>query len=172
LENIPVGEYKQLKFGLGVKPELNTLEQERFPKFYAEAGATDTKMMWERGTGYRFTKMEGSYDAANKELSIHTGSTVEGTENDPPSYEPGVNAYRDIHPSLPQSIVVVERTSRIVIQADFDKLLSGKSHTIVLDGQNATPNVHTALNMEKFVDNLGGNGTTDVSGMFSVQSEN
>lgn len=170
LENIPAGEYKQLKFGLGVKPELNTLDQERFPKFYAEAGANDTKMMWEWGTGYRFTKIEGFYDADNKELSIHTGSTEEGTQNDPSSYVPGVNAYRDIQLSLPQSLVVGERTSRIIIQADFDKLLSGKSHTIVLDGQNATPNVHTALNMEKFVDNLGGNGTTDVSGMFSVQS--
>src|SRR5690606_24425097 len=39
LTNIPAGEYSQLKFGLGVRPELNTLDEARFPNFYTEAGA-------------------------------------------------------------------------------------------------------------------------------------
>lgn len=38
LSNIPVGEYKKIKFGLGIKKELNVLDQVRFPKFYATAG--------------------------------------------------------------------------------------------------------------------------------------
>lgn len=170
LSDIPEGEYTQLRFGLGVKAELNNLDQERFPKFYAEAGANDTEMMWEWGTGYRFTKIEGFYDTDNKELSIHTGSTVEGTLNDPTSYTQGVDAYRDIVLTLPHAIVVGQDLVRINIQADFDKLLSGSIHTITLDSDNATPSIHTALNMEKYVDNLGGNGTSDKSGMFSVQS--
>src|SRR5690606_28029570 len=44
LESIPAGEYTQLRFGLRVKPEFSTLNQERFPKFYALAGANDTKL--------------------------------------------------------------------------------------------------------------------------------
>jgi hypothetical protein len=175
LNNIPTGEYKQLKFGLGVKQELNTLDQVRFPSFYAAAGANDTKMMWEWGTGYRFTKIEGIYGTDKKTLSIHTGSTVNGNEKDPASYVPGVNAYRDITLSLPQSAIVGKGSPVILIKADFDKLLSGKTNTITLSTgngmtDNATPNIHTADEMKKFVDNLGGNGDSDKSGMFSISA--
>lgn len=175
LNNIPAGEYKQISFGLGVKPELNKLDQTRFPKFYAEAGANDTEMMWEWGTGYRFTKIEGFYEADHKKLSIHTGSTVEGEEG---AYTQGVNAYRDITLPLPNNAIVGKSAPKIVIKADFDKLLSGKTNTIKLStgtgmGDNATPNIHTALQMVKFVDNLGGNGLSDISGIFSIaQVEN
>lgn len=170
LSNIPVGEYKQIKFGLGVRPELNTLDEIRFPNFYAEAGANDTKMHWEWGTGYRFTKIEGFYDTDNKALSIHTGSTVEGTDGDPSTYTQGVDAYRDITLALPANAVVGKNAPRITINADFDKLLSGKTNTITLGAGNATPSVHTAANMVLFVDNLGGNGSSDITGMFSVSS--
>lgn len=170
LTDIPVGEYNQLKFGLGVKPELNTLDEARFPEFYAAAGANDTEMHWEWGTGYRFTKLEGFYDTDHKELSIHTGSTVNGTNGDPSTYTQGVDAYRDITLALPTHAVVGASAPRITIQADFDKLLSGKTNTITLGPGNATPSVHTAVEMVKFVDNLGGNGSSDMSGMFTVSS--
>lgn len=169
LTNIPVGEYKQIKFGLGVKLELNDLDQVRFPNFYAEAGENDTEMMWEWGTGYRFTKIEGFYDTDHKELSIHTGSTV--TEDDEGAYVQGVDAYRDITLDLPTHAVVGENAPKITINADFDKLLSGKSNTIILvAGDNATtPSYHSGMeNMIDFVDNLGGDGSNDISGMFSI----
>ncbi|OXB03689.1 MbnP family protein [Flavobacterium pectinovorum] len=170
LSNIPSATYKQIKFGLGIKPEQNTLDQVRFPNFYAAAGANDTEMMWEWGSGYRFTKVEGFYDTDNKAMSIHTGSTVEGTEG---AYTQGVNAYRDITLNLSTNAIVGSKAPKIKIAADFDKLLSGKINTITLStgtgmNDNATPNVHTAAQMVKFVDNLGGNGSSDISGMFSV----
>ncbi|MBD1425188.1 MbnP family protein [Sphingobacterium arenae] len=177
LSNIPAGEYKQIKFGLGVKPELNTLDQVRFPKFYGEAGANDTKMMWEWGAGYRFTKIEGFYGTDNKQMSIHTGSTIEGSEDAPTQ---GVDAYRDITLALSTYALVGKNTPRITINADFDKLLSGKTNTIILksktddnnhnDDSNATPNTMSALQMVKFVDNLGGDGSSDLTGMFSVEN--
>lgn len=172
LNNIPSGTYKQIKFGLGIKSELNTLDQTRFPNFYAAAGANDTEMMWEWGTGYRFTKIEGFYDTDNKEMSIHTGSTVEGSEG---SYTQGVDAYRDVTLNLTTNAIVGSSAPKINIKADFNKLLSGASNTITLStgtgmNDNATPNIHTAVQMVKFVDNLGGNGTNDISGMFSITS--
>lgn len=170
LSNIPAGEYTQLKFGLGVKPDVNTLDEEKFPKFYAEAGANDTKMMWEWGTGYRFTKLEGYYDTDNKEMSIHTGSTVNGTNGNPSSYTQGVDAYRDITLSLPFHAIVGKNASKIIIKADFDKLLSGTTNTIKLGSGNAKPSIHTAANMVLFVDNLGGNRAGDLTGIFSVSS--
>ncbi|ATL75980.1 hypothetical protein IQ37_00060 [Chryseobacterium piperi] len=170
LNDIPVGGYKAIKFGLGIKKELNTLDQVRFPGFYAKAGANDTQMMWEWGAGYRFTKLEGFFDTDNKQMSIHTGSTIKGTEG---NYTQGVDAYRDITLSLSTNAIVGDKAPKIIIKADFDKLLSGKTNTITLktgtgmDG-NATPNIHTAAQMVKFVDNLGGNGASDITGIFSI----
>jgi len=168
LENIPSGEYTQLKFGLGIKAELNILDQVRFPLFYAEAGANDTKMHWEWGAGYRFTKIEGFYGVDQKTLSIHTGSTVVGTNGDPASYTQGIDAYREISLHLPNTIRVGRDAPEITINADFDKLLSGRTNTIKLASDNATPPVHTAANMLLFVDNLGGDGLHDFTGMFSI----
>lgn len=168
LNNIPAGEYKRIKFGLGIKPDLNKLDQVRFPQFYANAGANDTKMHWEWGTGYRFTKIEGFYENDNQQLSIHTGSTVEGTNGDSSSYTQGVDAYREITLDLTTNASVSRTAPKIIIRADFDKLLSGKVSTIKLGTANATPSVHTAANMVQFVNNLGGDGTSDVSGMFSI----
>ncbi|WP_164112993.1 MULTISPECIES: MbnP family protein [Sphingobacterium] len=170
LSNIPSGDYKGLKFGLGVKPELNTLDQVRFPQFYAAAGANDTEMMWEWGTGYRFTKIEGFYDTDKKTLSIHTGSTLNGKQEDPSTYIPGVNAYRDINLSLPETAFVGKGSPIINIRADFDKLLSGKTKAIKLGAGNATPSIHSADGMVEFVNNLGGNGDSDQSGIFSIIS--
>lgn len=175
LSNIPSATYKQIKFGLGIKADQNTLNQAKFPNFYATAGANDTQMMWEWGTGYRFTKIEGFYDTDNKTMSIHSGSTVEGTEGDSATYTQGVDAYRDITLNLTTNAIVGSNAPKIKIKADFDKLLSGKTNTITLStgtgmNNNATPNIHTAIQMVKFVDNLGGNGTSDISGMFSVTS--
>lgn len=170
LSNIPVGEYKQIKFGLGVKQEINTLDQLRFPVFYATAGANDTKMHWEWGTGYRFTKLEGFYGADHKELSIHTGSTINGTNGDESTYKQGVDAYRDITLNLPSLVTVGKSVPQINIRADFDKLLSGKTNTITLGASNAVPSIHSAVEMVKFVDNLGGNGSSDTAGMFTVES--
>lgn len=170
LSNIPAGEYKKIKLGLGVKKEINVLDQVKFPKFYAMAGSNDTQMMWEWGAGYRFTKIEGFYGTDHKQLSIHTGSTIKGTQG---NYTQGVDAYREVILDLPKVAVVDAKAPKITIKADFDKLLTGKTNTILLttgtgmDG-NATPNIHTANQMVKFVDNLGGNGSSDISGMFSV----
>ena len=170
LNTIPSGEYSQIKFGLGVRNNLNTLDQVSFPSFYALAGENDTEMHWEWGTGYRFTKIEGFYDVDNKTLSVHTGSTVEGTIDDETTYTQGVDAYREITLNLPTNAMVGNSAPTITIKADFDMLLSGSTNTVILGEDNAIPSIHTAANMVLFVDNLGGNGTSDTKGMFSIES--
>ncbi|MBF8150761.1 hypothetical protein ITJ86_12690 [Winogradskyella sp. F6397] len=170
MNDIPVGDYTEIKFGLGVKSELNTLDQTSFPNFYANAGENDTEMHWEWGTGYRFTKIEGFYGSGNDDLSIHSGSTL--TDDEGGNIVQGVDAYRDITLTLPTTAVVGNSAPTIAIKADFDYLLSGQSHTITLGDNNATPSIHTAVEMTKFVDNLGGASTIDSTGMFSIISVN
>ncbi|WP_282070986.1 MbnP family protein [Polaribacter atrinae] len=170
LNDIPTADYTQIKFGLGVKTDLNTLNEESFPNFYAEAGANDTQMHWEWGTGYRFTKVEGFYGADNAELSIHTGSTLDEDPNGGEEYVQGVNAYRDITLDLTTNAKVGSSSPKITIKADFNALLSGATNTIVLSSSNAIPSTHHAGNMVLIVDNIGGNGDTDIKGMFSIES--
>lgn len=170
LTNIPVGEYRQLKFGLGVKQEINTLDQVRFPVFYAAAGANDTDMMWQWATGYRFTKIEGFYGGENNAFQVHTGSTLNGEGGKPETYTQGVDAYRDITLDLTTTAVVGNNAPKITIKADFDKLLSGKTKVILTSKNATTPSLHSSMAaMEVFVNNIGGDGKEDKSGMFSVE---
>ncbi|MEP3837127.1 MAG: MbnP family protein [Algibacter sp.] len=175
LNDIPTADYSQIKFGLGVKTSLNTLDEVSFPNFYAAAGENDTQMHWEWGTGYRFTKIEGFYDTDNKTLSFHSGSTIDEDPDDTTgeSFIQGVDAYRDITLNLPTMAIVGHSAPKIVIKADFNKFLSGDTHTITLVtteniSNNATPSAHTATEMMKFVDNIGGTGDTNTTGMFSI----
>ncbi|MBU2950400.1 hypothetical protein KO493_06805 [Tamlana agarivorans] len=168
LNAIPTDDYNQIIFGLGVKTSLNDLDQVSFPEFYAATGENDTEMHWEWGTGYRFTKIEGFYDTDNKALSFHSGSTLEGTKDDESTYVPGFDAYREITLVFPAMAKVGERSPKIVIEADFDYLLSGKTNTILLDDKNATPSAHTSVSMSQYVDNIGGDGSSDSTGMFSI----
>lgn len=173
LGNIPVGDYAKVKFGLGVKQELNTLNEVSFPNFYAKAGANDTEMHWEWGTGYRFTKIEGFYGEDNATLSFHSGSTLtENPDDVDGDYIQGFDSYRDITLNLSTNAIVGENAPKIIIKADFDHLLSGVSNTITLTSGNAVPSQHTSGNMAKFVNNIGGNGTTDITGMFSISIVN
>lgn len=176
LSNIPTANYSQIKFGLGVKTELNTLDQESFPNFYEAAGAYDTAMHWEWGTGYRFAKISGFYDADNKELSFLCGSTLdENPEDVDGDYIQGFDSYRDITLDLTTNAIVGNNAPKIVIKADFDKFLSGATNTVTLiyatnNSNNAQISGHSTQQIKKFVDNIGGNGDTDITGMFSIES--
>ncbi|MGP1500258.1 MAG: MbnP family protein [Bergeyella cardium] len=174
LEGIELGEYNKIILGFGVKSSLNTLDQQKFPNFYAAAGANDTKMHWEWGNGYRFTKLEGTYGDKNEALSIHTGSTVKGTRDNPSTYVPGVDAFRDVTLELSSKMNVTPKSSpTITINADWDKLLNGKTK-ITLSGK--IPTIHHTQSMIPVVNNLAGEGRNldgsyvdaNYMGMFSV----
>lgn len=170
LTNVPAGEYRQLKFGLGVKQEINTVDQVRFPVFYGLAGANDTDMMWQWATGYRFTKIEGFYGSDNKAFQVHTGSTLNGKSGKPETYTQGVDAYRDILLDLTTSAVVGNNAPKIRIKADFDQLLSGKTKVALTADNAVTPSFHSGMEtMLLFVNNMGGDSKNDKDGMFSIE---
>ncbi|WP_299058971.1 MbnP family protein [uncultured Polaribacter sp.] len=176
LNGIPSTEYTQIKFGLGVKAALNTLDQELFPAFYS----ADKKLHWFWATGYRFTKIEGFYGETNTPLSVHTGSVLGGDKTDETTWSSEAaharNAYRDITLDLTTNAKVGENAPKINIKADFNKVLSG-TNKITLNAategyvSGSAPSHHTSPEtMVQFVDNMGGNGDTDITGMFSIES--
>lgn len=170
LADIPVGEYKQLKFGFGVKQELNTLDQFRFRVFYAAAGANDTEMMWQWATGYRFAKLEGFYESSHQKFTIHTGSTLNGKSGQPDTYVQGIDAYRDITLDLNTRLVVGGIHPEITIKADFDKLFSGNNKIIIDEKYETAPQQHEGMEvMVTYVNNLGGDGKEDRVGMFAIE---
>lgn len=160
LSEIPVGKYKGIEFGLGVKKELNNLKlQERFPNFYRLTGAfnhPDGLMHWEWANGYRFTKIEGWYGSENKAISIHTGSAFKGTKTDANTWELNSDrdAFRYITLDFPAVLSVGEAQRKVVLTADLDKLING-TNKITLEGN--IPTVHHLTNMFPFVNNIGGN---------------
>lgn len=164
LTDIPAGNYKEIKLGLGVKKELNTLDEEKFPKFFKSTDKNNTKMHWEWGTGYRFTKIEGKYDNNTEDFSIHTGSTRKNNNIEDP-FVPGVDAFREVTLSLPSNAIVGTKAPKITIKADFDKLLNGTNKITLLGN---IPTVHNTNKMIPIVDNLGGDGKDNKTGMFSV----
>lgn len=177
LSNIPTANYTQIKFGLGVKTELNTLDEERFPAFYT----ADKNLHWYWATGYRFTKIEGFFGEDDTPLSIHTGSVLGGDKEDESSWSSSEtharNAYRDITLNLITNAIVGVNAPRIKIKADFSNLLSGTNSIILApisdpDYTSGTaPSYHSSPDiMVQFIDNIGGNGDTNIKGMFSITS--
>lgn len=172
LSDIPTDQYKQVKFILGVKPELNELDQSAFPGFYAEAGANDTEMMWEWGNGYRFVKVEGFYGQDDQIMSIHTGSTLKNVDPDQVTNpdpdlekEEGIDASREVVLNLPQNLEITgDYAPTIVIKADLDHLFD--ADIFVLNDKLAI--IHTAAGVAEIMDNLGGDGETNHTGMFSI----
>lgn len=169
LENIPNGRYKEIKMGLGIPFSLNELNEEKFPKFYELASAHEAEMHWEWGLGYRFAKIEGKYGENDKNFKVHVGSTWQGTKEDVSSYVQGVDAYKELILPLKQPIIIENNAAKVEILANFAYFLTGKSHAMVLDAYNALPAVHTSENMLPFLDNMGGNGTSDKNGIFFIK---
>ena len=174
LSDLQTGAYKEILFDYGIRKELN-LDESRFPKFYKEAGKNDSRMHWEWGKGYRFTKIEGFWGNDNKVLSVHTGSTIKDRD----TKAIGVDACRTVKLVLPKNLEIGSKPSLVVIAADFDKLLNGSQKITLVeedeDGEaqnneyQATPNTHTALQMIGFINNLAGDNQTNTTGMFRIK---
>ncbi|MEM6771315.1 MAG: MbnP family protein [Bacteroidota bacterium] len=73
--NIPAGNYQQLRFGLGVKPELNALD----PNNFSAADPLNENEFWNANARYVFAKIEANADLENDGmfdtgLSYHMGN--------------------------------------------------------------------------------------------------
>lgn len=109
---IPAGKYKTIRFGVGVKPSLNTTHPTDYP---SSNPLSETSHYWEGWTSYIFSKTEGSLDqdgdgAYDLGFIIHSGSSDV------------VDLYRSLEAQV--SFEVVDGDTRsIQLILDYRKLL-------------------------------------------------
>jgi len=130
LTEIPKGNYKKIKFALGISPTAYLLGQNGQGIFWEKA--KQEGMAWSWAAGYIFTKLEGKYgtSSADTEFMNHTGNMGDTTANGT------ANLYREVTLDLPTTArVSKDITPSVHILADFNQYLSGKT-ALILDTSN------------------------------------
>ncbi|KJD33575.1 hypothetical protein PK35_06960 [Tamlana nanhaiensis] len=125
LDEVDAANYTNISFGLGIDQDRYALGAEGQGNFLTTAEAEG--MMWSWATGYRFTRLDGTYSSntvTNEALNIHMGSVGTSVDN-----------YNEISLSLPNTVVVREdKSPQIHVVADIAKLFDGETSVSFDDG--------------------------------------
>lgn len=122
LTEIPKGNYKKIKLGLGISPTSYLIGQDGQGIFWEKA--KQEGMAWSWSAGYIFAKLEGKYvtSSADTEFMNHTGNMGDTTINGT------ADLYREVVLDLPTTArVSKDITPSIHILADFNQYLSGQT---------------------------------------------
>jgi len=127
LENIPAGDYTQIKFGIGVDQQ-RYLEGETAQQDFWNHASTNN-MVWTWSTGYRFINFEGTFTSAHNTNSlnfqIHQGSNS-ATDN-----------YRTVTLNLPTNARVRNgELPNIHLIADANVIADGATKIVLHDNLN------------------------------------
>lgn len=122
LTEIPKGNYKKIKIGLGISPTAYLIGQDGQGIFWEKA--KQEGMAWSLSAGYIFAKLEGKYGTStpDTEFMNHTGNMGDTTIKDT------ADLYREVVLDLPTTARVrKDITPSIHIVTDFNQYLSGKT---------------------------------------------
>ncbi|OIQ21070.1 MAG: hypothetical protein BM557_04755 [Flavobacterium sp. MedPE-SWcel] len=127
LENFPAGDYKKIKFGIGVDAQRYLQGETAQQSFWDLATANDLTWTW--STGYRFINFEGTYTGHHitdaTPFRMHQGSNS-ATDN-----------YREVTLDLPSTGRVRENeTPSIHFVVDLNVLLDGDTKISLHDNIN------------------------------------
>jgi hypothetical protein len=149
LENIPAGDYTQLKFGIGVDRQRYLQGETAQQSFWDLAAAHD--MTWTWSTGYRFINFEGTFTAPGldgaKNFQVHQGSNT-ATDN-----------YREVTLNLPTTARVRQgELPSIHLKGDANVLLDGAIKIKLADNLNTAGTGAAIMGGENLV-HIAGNST-------------
>ncbi|WP_294820252.1 MbnP family protein [uncultured Flavobacterium sp.] len=117
LENVPEGDYKKVRFGIGVDQQRYLQGETAQQSFWDLATAHDLTWTW--STGYRFINFEGTFTAPGLSpdliFQVHQGSNT-STDN-----------YREVTLDLP--------TTARVRQGEIPSIHVKTNANVILDGQ-------------------------------------
>ena len=154
LEHIPAGDYKQIKFGLGVDQQRYLEGETAQQEFWNLASSSN--MVWTWSTGYRFINFEGTFTSASNanplNFQIHQGSNS-ATDN-----------YRQITLSLPTTARVrTTEMPNIHLVADANAIADGTNKVILHDNINTAGTNASIMGGENLI-----NIATNTMNMFLV----
>lgn len=146
LENVPAGDYKKVRFGIGVDVTRYQQGQETQQEFWNLAVANMMGTAW--AEGYTFVNFEGSFIDASEHgshsevpFSLHQNSL----DND---------NYREVTLTLPTTARVREgEMPNIHIMADANVLLDGEEKILLHDNITGEQAAITGDNLVKAADN-------------------
>jgi hypothetical protein len=127
LENIPAGNYKKIKFGIGVDQQ-RYLQGETVQQSFWDL-ASENFLTWTWSTGYRFINFEGTFTSSavegEKNFQVHQGSNT-ATDN-----------YREVTLSLPTTARVRKNEMpNIHLMVDANVILDGDTKIKLVDNLN------------------------------------
>lgn len=141
LANIPAGNYKGIKFGVGVDQArfiAGQAEQQDFWDF-----AMSNNMTWSWSVGYKFINFEGTFTSplvdGEREFKVHMGSHGTNLDN-----------YREVTVMFPSiARVRTNETPTVHFVADANKILDGATKLKLSEAVNAAGWAQIMVNAEK-----------------------
>lgn len=142
LENIPAGDYKSIRFGIGVDAQRYLQGETAQQSFWDFAEANNLTWTW--STGYRFINFEGTYTSANNATAlpfqVHQGSNS-ATDN-----------YREVTLALPNTARVrTNEAPSIHIIADANQILDGTNKISLYENINAAGTATAIMGGENLI---------------------
>ncbi len=142
LENVPAGDYKKVRFGIGVDKQRYLQGETAQQSFWDLATAND--MTWTWSTGYRFINMEGTFTSAasaDKVFQVHQGSNTT-TDN-----------YREVTLDLPTTARVrTDEQPSIHIKTNINVLLDGAVKIKLQDNLNQAGTAASVMGGQNLID--------------------
>ncbi|WP_306353227.1 MbnP family protein [Flavobacterium sp. '19STA2R22 D10 B1'] len=142
LENIPVGNYTKIKFGLGVDQAKYATGELAQQEFWDEAAANNLTWTW--STGYRFINFEGTFSSpavtGSKAYQVHLGSNS-ATDN-----------YREVTLSFPTTARVrTDAFPSVHLITDVNKVLDGETKIKLSEAMNGAGTAATIMGGAKLI---------------------
>lgn len=143
LENVAAGDYKKVRFGLGVDEQRYLQGETAQQSFWDLAAANNLTWTW--STGYKFINFEGTFTSAasaeQKPFQVHQGSNT-ATDN-----------YREITLNLPTTARVRENEQpSIHIKTNANVLLDGDIKIKLQDNLNGAGTASAIMGGQNLID--------------------
>jgi hypothetical protein len=153
LENVPAGDYKQIKFGIGVDQQRYLEGETAQQEFWNLASANN--MVWTWSTGYRFINFEGTFTTSNNQaplnFQIHQGSNSatdnyrQVTLNLPSTARVRTNEMPNIH-LVADANAIADGNNKIILQ---NNLNTAGTNASIMGGENLIKIATNTMNMFK-----------------------
>lgn len=162
LADIQAGDYKQIKFGLGISPNAYTLGLNGQATFWDTC--VTAGMSWQWASGYKFAKIEGNYAAPGTDVPATGASTYKFHSGNiaNPAITNTPDVYKVVTLDLPATMKVRNNIApKVHLTCAMNKWLSGTKNLIL----NTENQVSMSPNLVLIQD-----GSTNLAGSFKAVS--